>query len=230
MTKRRRTGSGQDKTSGARAPVSGASMGKGRQPVPEKRKIWENKWFFPVLLLLLVLVVVGAVLESRKEPDSGDNRAEDIPTEGYAAVETVKIETNKGDILMEVYTEKTPVTAANFLGLVKQGFYDGLIWHRVEDWVVQTGDPQGTGYGGSSKTINLEIHPDLSNKTGFVGMARSEARDSASSQFYILKKDALSLDGDYAIFAKVIEGMDVVNQLAAGDKMTKATIVTAFPD
>ena len=141
-------------------------------------------------------------------------------------METVKIETSKGDILMEVYPEKMPITASNFLDLVKRGFYDGLTWHRVEDWVVQTGDPQGTGMGGSGKTIKLETHDDLKNVVGAVAMARSQARDSASSQFYILKKEADWLDGDYAVFGKVNEEcMGVVNDLAIGDKMNKVTIV-----
>lgn len=140
-------------------------------------------------------------------------------------METVKIETNKGNILINVYPEKMPITAGNFLDLVNRGFYDGLIWHRVEDWVVQTGDPTGTGMGGSEKTIKLETHGDLKNVVGAVGMARSQARDSASSQFYILKQDASWLDGDYAVFGEVIEGMDVVNNLVQGDKMLKVTVV-----
>lgn len=172
-----------------------------------------SPWLIPGLLLLVAAIAIGWAL-SRKQ-DEGE----------YSAVETVKIETNKGDILMEVYPGKVPVTAGNFLDLVKRGFYDGLIWHRVEDWVVQTGDPQGTGMGGSGKTIKLETHDELKNVVGAVAMARSQARDSASSQFYILKQDADWLDGDYAVFGNVIEGIDVVNDLAIGDKMNKVTIV-----
>ena len=89
--------------------------------------------------------------------------------------------------------------------------------------------PQGTGYGGSGKTIKLEINRQLSNVRGAVGMARSQARDSATSQFYILKADATSLDGDYAIFGRVIEGMEVVDQLAIGDQMLKVTVEPGTP-
>jgi peptidyl-prolyl cis-trans isomerase B (cyclophilin B) len=173
-----------------------------------------SPWLIPGLLLLVAAIAVGWALSRRQNEGA------------YSAVETVKIETSKGDILMEVYPEKMPITASNFLDLVKRGFYDGLTWHRVEDWVVQTGDPQGTGMGGSGKTIKLETHDDLKNVVGAVAMARSQARDSASSQFYILKKEADWLDGDYAVFGKVNEEcMGVVNDLAIGDKMNKVTIV-----
>ncbi len=137
---------------------------------------------------------------------------------------TVRIETNKGLIVMEIYGKLMPVTVANFKKLASSGFYDGLTWHRVEDWVVQTGDPTGTGSGGSGERIKLETSPELKNVRGAVAMARSTDRNSATSQFYILRTDASWLDGDYAVFGRVIEGMDVVDQLAQGDTMTKVTI------
>lgn len=120
-----------------------------------------------------------------------------------------------------------PITVANFEKLAEAGFYNGLVWHRVEGWVVQTGDPTGTGAGGSKQTIKLETHPKLTNVRGGVGMARKPDRDSASSQFYVLKANARSLDGDYAIFGKVTEGMDVVDKITAQDKMLTVTIVRA---
>ena len=203
---------GKGKKGGARRKkvvsvgASGASAAR-----EETRK--RSSWLVPGLLLLVAAIAVGWALSRRQNEGA------------YSAVETVKIEMDRGDIILEVYPEKVPVTAKNFLDLVKRGFYDGLIWHRVEDWVVQTGDPQGTGMGGSGKTIKLEIDPSLSNVKGAVGMARSQARDSASSQFYILKSDATGLAGDYAIFGKVVQGMDAVNSLAQGDKLNKVTIV-----
>ena len=203
--------------------------GKGRKRVAARKKAGgsaareetkkRSPWLFPGLLLLVAAIAVGWALSRRQNEGA------------YSAVETVKIETSKGDILMEVYPEKMPITARNFLDLVKRGFYDGLTWHRVEDWVVQTGDPEGTGSGGSGKTIKLETHDDLKNVEGAVGMARSDAPDSATSQFYILKKEAAWLDGGYAIFGKVNEeSMDVVNRLAIGDKMNKVTIVPKSSD
>ena len=131
----------------------------------------------------------------------------------------VSIQTTKGDLAIEVYPKKMPVTVANFAKLVKSGFYNGLSFHRVEDWVVQGGDPKGNGSGGPGWSIPLETSPDLRHVRGAVAMARSQDPDSAGSQFYILKKDASWLDGQYAVFGRVIKGMDVVDKIRAGDKM-----------
>jgi len=132
----------------------------------------------------------------------------------------VTIQTAKGNIVVELAGEKMPITVENFLKLTNGGFYDGLTFHRVEHWVVQGGDPKGNGSGGPGWTIKLETHPDLKNVRGAVAMARTAVPDSAGSQFYILKTDAPWLDGQYAVFGKVTDGMDVVDQLARGDKMT----------
>jgi len=138
---------------------------------------------------------------------------------------TVTMNTDKGDIRLELYPEKMPVTVENFLKLTRSGFYNGLTFHRVEHWVVQGGDPVGDGTGGPDWTIKLETHPSLKNVTGALAMARSSDPNSAGSQFYILKKDAPWLDGQYAVFGKVIEGMDVVRKLAIGDKMNTVEVV-----
>jgi cyclophilin family peptidyl-prolyl cis-trans isomerase len=131
----------------------------------------------------------------------------------------ITIETAKGLIVLEIYPELAPVTVGNFEKLVKAQFYDGLKFHRVEHWVIQGGDPKGNGTGGPGWTIPLEIAPDLKNERGSLAMARSSQPDSAGSQFYILKVDAPWLDGQYAVFGKVIEGMDVVDQIQIGDVM-----------
>ncbi|MGE5329656.1 MAG: WG repeat-containing protein [Deltaproteobacteria bacterium] len=133
----------------------------------------------------------------------------------------INIKTNKGDIEIAVYPELMPMTADNFISLVKKNFYDGLTFHRVEDWVVQGGDPKGDGTGGSDKTIKLETNTKLKNIRGAVAMARAADPDSASSQFYILKKDAAWLDGSYAVFGTVISGMDIIDNISKGDKMIK---------
>jgi peptidyl-prolyl cis-trans isomerase B (cyclophilin B) len=132
----------------------------------------------------------------------------------------VTIDTARGQIVMDVCPDLMPVTVTNFDKLVKEGFYNGLTFHRVEDWVVQGGDPKGDGTGGSGQTIKLETNPQLKNLRGAVAMARSGDPNSASSQFYILKKDTPSLDGQYAVFGMVVQGMDVVDQIQIGDKMT----------
>ncbi len=141
--------------------------------------------------------------------------------------DTVTIETEKGTFVMKVYPTLVPNTVANFRELAESGFYDGLTWHRVEDWVVQTGDPTATGMGGSDVTIDLEINSRLHHNAGAVGMARSMDPNSASSQFYILRKDALSLDNNYAVFGRVIDGMDVIHKLEVGDTMIKVIYESA---
>lgn len=129
------------------------------------------------------------------------------------------LETSRGTVQLELRGDLVPLTVANFVKLAKSGFYDGLTFHRVEDWVVQGGDPRGDGTGGPGYTIRLETNPALLNRTGAIAMARSADPDSAGSQFYILKKDADWLDGDYAVFGRVTSGMDVVNKLQVGDKI-----------
>lgn len=131
----------------------------------------------------------------------------------------ITIETAKGPIILEVYPKLMPITVSNFEKLVKANFYDGLTFHRVEDWVIQGGDPSGNGTGGPGWTIPLEITPSLKNVRGALAMARSSDPNSAGSQIFILKKDAPWLDGQYAVFGKVIEGMDIVDKIDVGDKM-----------
>jgi cyclophilin family peptidyl-prolyl cis-trans isomerase len=126
------------------------------------------------------------------------------------------LETSKGRIRFDLYEDKAPMTAANFIKLAESGFYDGLIFHRVIDnFVIQTGDPNGDGSGGSNERISLEINKDLTHTDGAVAMARSSNPNSASSQFYICDGAQHGLDGNYAVFGQVIEGMDVVRAIAA---------------
>ncbi len=137
-------------------------------------------------------------------------------------IETSKkftVQTAKGPVVIEVYPNKMPITVGNFEKLVGSNFYDGLTFHRVEDWVIQGGDPQGDGTGGPGWTIPLEVKKDLKNVRGAVAMARSQEPDSAGSQFYILKRNAPPLDGQYAVFGKVVKGMDIVDQIEAGDRI-----------
>ena len=133
----------------------------------------------------------------------------------------VKIEMENGkEILIELYPEKAPITVANFEKLVKQGFYDGLIFHRViKGFMIQGGDPEGTGIGGSDEKIKGEfarngVNNDLKHTRGVISMARSMMPNSASSQFFIMHEDAPHLDGDYAAFGKVVKGIEVVDEIA----------------
>lgn len=146
-------------------------------------------------------------------------------TSNTKEVKIAVVETNKGTIKFELFTEKAPITTANFIKLANEGFYDGLTFHRyVENFVVQGGDPNGDGTGGSPEKIKLEVTPELKHYKGAVGMARSNDPDSASSQFYFVLENANFLDGNYAVFGNVTEGMDVVMKLREGDAMNKVTI------
>jgi peptidyl-prolyl cis-trans isomerase B (cyclophilin B) len=142
-------------------------------------------------------------------------------TETNEMTNLVKLEIEGiGDIIVELDEKAAPLTAANFKTLVSKGFYNGLIFHRViEGFMIQGGNPTGTGYGGSEVTIKGEfrqngINNPLSHTRGTISMARSANPDSASSQFFICHADSPFLDGQYAAFGKVIEGMDVVDQIA----------------
>lgn len=127
-----------------------------------------------------------------------------------------------GTIELELYPTKAPITVANFEKLVKEGFYDGLTFHRVvKNFMIQGGDPKGDGSGGSDKTIKGEFSQngftrnDIKHERGVISMARSSSsNDSASSQFFIVHKDSFSLDGNYAAFGRVTSGMDVVDAIA----------------
>ena len=132
----------------------------------------------------------------------------------------VTFETNQGIIKAELYPEIAPNTVNNFIYLVQKGFYDGLIFHRViPGFMIQGGDPQGTGVGGPGHTIYGEFYingfaNDLLHTEGVLSMARSAMPDSAGSQFFIMVADAPHLNGSYASFGKVIEGMDVAQKIA----------------
>lgn len=132
---------------------------------------------------------------------------------------TIEME-NGGIIKLELYPEHAPITVANFEKLVKEGFYDGLIFHRViKGFMIQGGDPEGTGMGGAKEKIKGEfarngVNNPIKHTRGVISMARSMMPDSASSQFFIMHKDAPHLDGSYAAFGKVIEGMEVVDAIA----------------
>lgn len=127
---------------------------------------------------------------------------------------------NGSQIKIELDPTAAPITCANFEKLVNDGFYDGLTFHRIiPGFMIQGGDPLGNGTGGSKETIKGEfasngVNNPLKHTRGVISMARAMNPDSASSQFFIMHADAPHLDGDYAAFGKVVEGMDVVDQIA----------------
>lgn len=132
---------------------------------------------------------------------------------------TFELETGK-IIKVELYPEIAPTAVNNFISLVNRNFYDGLIFHRViEGFMIQGGDPEGTGMGGPGYSIKGEFSQNgfdntLRHSAGVISMARSQMPNSAGSQFFIMHKDSPHLDGSYAAFGKVTEGMEVVNEIA----------------
>lgn len=167
------------------------------------------KRIFSLFLLLAALVSVLFVFPAcGDKPDTSTHRV---------AIEVQDF----GTIELELYPTKAPITVANFEKLVREGFYDGLTFHRiVKDFMIQGGDPKGDGSGGSDKTIKGEFSQngftrnDIKHERGVISMARSSSNDSASSQFFIVHKDSFSLDGNYAAFGRVTSGMDVVDAIA----------------
>lgn len=142
--------------------------------------------------------------------------------EGYSSGKhhaTIEVE-GYGIIKLELNATNTPITVSNFAHLANQGFYDGLTFHRIiKDFMVQGGDPKGNGTGGADTNIKGEFSANgvvnaIQHKRGVISMARSSANDSGSSQFFIMQEDKASLDGQYAAFGKVTEGIEVIDKLA----------------
>ena len=136
------------------------------------------------------------------------------------------METEKGTIELELFPEDAPGTVENFEKLIKEGFYDGLTFHRViPDFVIQGGCPVGNGTGGPGYTIKCETEGNPNKPgTGALSMAHA-GKDTGGSQFFITHSPQPHLDGVHTVFGQVIKGMDVVNAIKQGDKMVKVTIV-----
>ena len=142
------------------------------------------------------------------------------PTASYTDHPKVEITVRDyGTITLELYPDVAPLTVDNFVKLCNEGFYDGLTFHRVmSGFMIQGGDPQGNGTGGSDETIKGEfaangVKNELSHKRGVISMARAKSPDSASSQFFIVHQDSEFLDGSYAAFGAVTEGIEVVDAI-----------------
>ena len=181
-----------------------------------------------ILSLLLALTACGS--ESAQAPEAaapGETAAEDA-----VAVITVK---DYGTITVALHRQAAPITVDNFVKLAQEGFYDGLTFHRIiSGFMIQGGDPLGNGTGGSDTEIKGEFSSNgvdnpLSHLRGTISMARSSLPDSASSQFFIVHQDSTFLDGDYAAFGQVTEGMEVVDQICKSLPITDAngTVDTA---
>lgn len=173
-----------------------------------------------VILFILVIVMSLSLMGCGSTSDSDTESS----WEGGNPIVTIEME-NGGIIELELYPEIAPITVANFCDLADSGFYDGLTFHRVvSGFMIQGGDPLGTGSGGSDEKIVGEFSDNgyennLSHTRGVISMARSSSYDSASSQFFICHGDCSSaLDGAYAAFGEVISGMDVVDEMTLVEK------------
>lgn len=142
----------------------------------------------------------------------------------------IRITTAKGDVVFTLFDDTAPMTVSNFVSLATGGFYDGLTFHRRESWVLQGGDPNGTGTGGPGYAFDDELKDNRTYVRGIVAMANSGVRGGKGtngSQFWIMTQSISGLDKAYTIFGEVTEGMDVVDQLTRGDVMTKVTVEDA---
>ncbi len=162
-----------------------------------------------VLCLMLVLGVISAGCFAAGVTGKGEDKV---------ANPIAVIETNKGTIEIELFADKAPKTVENFVALAKKGFYDGVIFHRViDDFMIQGGDPTGTGMGGPGYEIPDEFHPDLKHDSaGILSMANA-GPNTGGSQFFITLVKTPWLDGKHAVFGKVVKGMDVVKAIGKAE-------------
>lgn len=179
----------------------------------------KNVWIWG---LVIAVVVIGAVFFFLPHKQTTEASSLDL-SKTYIADIVVK---DYGTIKVKLDPKEAPLTCENFIELANEGFYDNLTFHRImKGFMIQGGDPNGDGTGGSEKTVKGEfssngVENNLSHERGVISMARSSDKDSASSQFFICDADDPFLDGDYAAFGKVIKGMDVVDKIADDAKPT----------
>ena len=170
-----------------------------------------------ILIAALILLLTGC---ASKQTSGTKQGAQPFQKVRHAEI-TVR---DYGTIKLELDEGTAPITVANFIKLAKDGFYDGLTFHRIMDgFMIQGGDPLGNGTGGAKDTIKGEFSKNgvmnpISHVKGVISMARSNAPDSASSQFFITVADATFLDGAYAAFGRVTEGMEIAEQIAKDAK------------
>ncbi len=198
--------------------------GQSQSKQPVKYKHTHSKWTWACLALVVVLAaaLVITLKTGGQEDPYGDIYYADISVRGY------------GVITIEMDASVAPITVGNFISLANQGFYDGLTFHRIDEgFMMQGGDPNADGTGGSGKTIKGEfaangVDNPQSHTRGAVSMARSsDSYDSASSQFFIVHQDSTFLDGQYAAFGYVIEGMDIVDAICAAAEPINAMCLIA---
>ncbi len=185
------------------------------------------------LLLLFVLTSLTSCFSSKdKSAASNASTTKDITPitsdikvdDNGLSLTEASLKTKYGNIILKFYPLKAPSTTKRIMQLIKEGFYDGLMFHRViPDFVAQGGDPAGTGMGGSGQKLKAEFN-DLKHIEGTLAMARSQDPNSADSQFYIALTRLPHLDNKYTIFAQVVKGMKLIHMLKKGDKIISFTL------
>lgn len=182
-----------------------------------KLKTWAGIFAAGILSVSLLAGCNSQKEEVPKEEQDSKSEAVDLENQETMQAE-IKVK-DYGTIMVDLYPEIAPITVENFVKLAEDGFYDGLTFHRViKGFMIQGGDPKGDSTGGAEETIKGEfskngVENPLSHKRGVISMARSQMPDSASSQFFIVHEDSPHLDGEYAAFGYVTEGMDVVDKI-----------------
>lgn len=181
--------------------------------------------YLALSLMAISFVLAGCGSVTKEENKENKNGAKtDYPTKVKEnPIVTITMD-NDEKVVIELEPSVAPNTVANFISLVEKGFYDGLIFHRViPDFMVQGGDPSGTGTGGPEYSIKGEFSSNdfennLKHERGVISMARSNDFDSAGSQFFIMVNESTQLDGEYAAFGKVLEGMETVDAIVGVDR------------
>ena len=184
---------------------------------------------YALTIMMALAGCMASCAEDKKTNDNGAGASGDATkTEATGAVKDVRIEleTSKGVIEATIYASKVPMTAANYLNLAKRGFYNGLKFHRViPNFMIQGGDPQGTGRGGPGYRFGDEFDATLKHDgPGVFSMANS-GPSTNGSQFFITHKDTAWLNGKHSVFGKVTKGMDVVNSIMAGDSIKSIKVL-----
>lgn len=190
------------------------------------------KLIFLIALAALVAIAVkfNHVSMTEEERQTAEEASRLKPAASLDPGRVVTIVTKRGTIKFVLYEKAMPITTANFVKLASSGFYNGLIFHRVQPIVIQGGDPQGTGRGGSGTKIALETVQGLTFGNAYmVGMARGNDPNSATSQFFLNKLPFIDWDGSYACFGRVFEGQKVVDKIKKGDVMQKVTVANPTP-
>ena len=190
-----------------------------------------QRWMTAVCVSLLALCLGSVPARGAEKDDAKPKERKQYTEPPKMTIDvnksyTATIETSKGKIVCELYPKDAPKTVNNFVFLSREGFYDGIIFHRViPDFMIQGGDPTGTGTGSPGYRIEDEAKNNPhKHQTGTLAMARTAAPNSAGCQFYITHKPTPWLDGDYTIFGQVKEGQDVVNKIEKGDTIKTVTI------